>query len=386
MQAIKRFMQQESSAALLLFGCAVLAFLLSNSPWQMHYLAWLQSPIQLHIRDWSFTFNLRLIINEGLMTAFFLVVGLEIKYELLAGALNTRAKAILPGIAAIGGMLIPAAIFIACTHGSNTLLRGWAIPTATDIAFSLGIMNLLGRHVNASLKIFLTTLAIFDDLAAITIIAIFYTSQLAWLYLSLGMVCVLLLYLAARKHIQALIIYCMLGAGLWVCLFKAGIHPTLSGILLAFVLPLHANSPAQRLKQLFHPWVPTLILPLFALANAGVSLSEFDFAAFPFALFWACILGLVIGKPLGVMLATWLAVRCRIGSLPAAVQWHEFFGMAGLCGIGFTVSLFIANLAFEGNAHALNAAKLGVLVGSLSCGLLGYAWLRFSKAMVNPLS
>jgi NhaA family Na+:H+ antiporter len=321
------------------------------------------------------------------MTIFFLVVGLEIKYELLHGALNSLPKALLPGIAALGGMIIPALFYLGFNYHSGLMLRGWAIPVATDIAFTLAVLSLLGSKVTPALKTFLMALAILDDLIAIIIIAIFYTAHIAVIFLALALLCAALLFLLNRCGVMRLLPYCAGGLLLWFCLLKSGIHPTLAGVALAMLVPFSSNkkspvnlllSPLHRLKQRLHPWVALGILPLFAFANAGISFLHLNLAtaSLHLSLIFGALCGLFFGKQLGVFGACRLAVKLRWAALPDRVRWPELYAVAVICGVGFTISIFISALAFGAQPAAyLNSAKIGVLSGSLLSGLAGYLLL-----------
>ena len=370
---LRKFFQLESASACILFACAILALALSNSPWNSYYEALIVKTQILHVT------------NEGLMTIFFLLVGLEIKYELFYGALNSFRKALLPGIAAAGGMLVPAFIYLLINYDHAISLQGWAIPTATDIAFSLGILTLLGSRIPATLKIFLMALAIFDDLAAIVVIAVFYTNNISILFLCLACLCVGILIILNIRKVHQLSVYCLLGAGLWFCLLKAGIHPTLAGGVLAFLIPLRSSStlehsPSYKLKHNLHPWVAFGILPLFAFANAGVSFLTTGFNDLELPVFFGILLGLFLGKPIGIFGFCWLSVKFRLAQLPKHVGWFDLFAISILCGIGFTISLFIGTLAFGDYSMHLNSVKIGVLLGSVLSGIVAYVLLLKGKS------
>lgn len=367
------FFRLESSGAIMLFVCAILALILSNSPLSNHYNAIILETQVLHVT------------NEGFMTIFFLLVGLEIKYELCYGALNSLRKALLPGIAATGGMLVPALIYVSVNYNDAVSLKGWAIPTATDIAFSLGILTLLGSRIPVVLKIFLMALAIFDDLAAIVVIAVFYTDNISVLFLGLACLCVGVLILLNIKKVHQLSFYGLLGAGLWFCLFKSGIHPTLAGCILAFLVPLRSSSvvtqsPAYKLRHFLHPWVAFGILPLFAFANAGVSFLAISFNDLELPVVIGIFLGLVLGKPIGILGFCWLSVKLRLTQLPEKMRWFHLYAISILCGIGFTISLFIGTLAFGDYSSHLSSVKIGVLLGSFLSGLMAYVLLLKSNS------
>lgn len=378
-KAIREFIQQETAAANLLIIAMVLALIVSNSPWGALYDAFFHTALTLSFGDFHVSMNPHFIINDGLMSIFFLVVGLEIKYELCQGSLNTRAKAFLPGFAAIGGMLVPALIYIAFNLKDPDALRGWAIPTATDIAFALGVLSLLRHRAPIQLKAFLTALAIFDDLAAIIIIALFYTSTLSLSHLGLAFMTVLTLALLNLKNVNNVVIYCLLGGLLWACFLNAGVHPTLAGVVLAFLMPL--NHPrddiaaSSKLKHWLHPFVAFFIMPLFAFANAGVSFIHLSPSSINLSIALGIFASLFFGKQIGVFGAAWLAVKLRLAARPDNVSWIQLYGVSLICGIGFTISLFIGALAFDSaNLALIDSVKIGVLSGSLLSGLTGY-WI-----------
>lgn len=386
LKTLKRFIQLESSSACLLLSFTILALLLSNSPWHMVYNKLLNAFIGISILNIPFKTQFLHVINEGLMTLFFLLVGLEVKYELCYGALNSLSKACLPGIAAVGGMLVPAMIYAAINYHHPISLQGWAIPTATDIAFSLGILTLLGSRIPTTLKIFLMALAIFDDLAAIMVIAIFYTDNVSFVFLGWAGVCVGMLIIVNRLKVNKLFVYWALGIALWFCLLKAGIHPTLAGGILAFLIPLHNNhdNPSCRLKHRLHPWVAFGILPLFAFANAGVSFVSISFSELEMPVVLGVFGGLFLGKQIGVFGFCWLAVKYRWAQLPEKVQWRDLYAISILCGIGFTISLFIGTLAFGDYSSHLDSVKIAVLLASFVSAVLGGGLLALKKRIDCP--
>lgn len=362
---LRNFFKLDSASAFILFACAIVALILSNSPWHDYYVTFLVKMQILHLT------------NEGLMTIFFLLVGLEIKYELIYGALNTYRKALLPAIAAFGGMIAPALIYVAINYTNTVSLAGWAIPTATDIAFTLGILTLLGSRIPSSLRIFLMALAIFDDLAAIIVIAIFYTDNISIFYLALALLCIGVLIILNRRKVTQLTLYWVLGIVLWFCLFKAGIHPTLAGGVLAFLIPLRASSviepsPACRLKHCLHPWVAFGILPLFAFVNAGIPFLTNSFNDLEIPVVMGIFLGLFLGKQIGVFGFCWLFIKFRLAQLPESFRWSDLYALSILCGIGFTISLFIGTLAFGDYSMHLNSVKIGVLLASVLSGIVAY--------------
>ncbi|MBS0358547.1 MAG: Na+/H+ antiporter NhaA [Proteobacteria bacterium] len=389
LKTIKNFINLETSSSKLLLLMTILALVLSNSPGYTYYEMLFHTPLSFRIGTMEFQSDLLFWVNEVFMTVFFLVVGLEIKYELLEGALNSLQEAFLPGIAAIGGMIIPAIIYLYFNAHNTDQIRGWAIPTATDIAFSLSILSLLGKKIPASLKPFLMALAIFDDLAAIIVIAIFYTSSLSLLFLGLSLVFLCLLLIFNLIGIYRIFPYIIASICLWVCLLKSGIHPTIAGVILAFSIPLYhqsnsQHSPLQKLKTNLHPWVAFGVLPLFAFANAGVSFIHLTKANIQLSITFGILFGLFLGKQLGVFCASWIAVQLRIAKLPIHIKWLDIYGVAILCGIGFTISIFIGDLAFgTGLSSSLDSVKIGVLLGSLVSGIFGYLLLAFLHRSKN---
>lgn len=366
MNNIKKFFQQESSSAYVLMFSAVLALFLSNSPWHGAYTTILNIPMLLHMT------------NEGLMALFFLLVGLEIKYELLFGVLNTKAKAMLPAMAAAGGMVVPAAMYILFNLHHPVLIQGWAIPTATDIAFSLGVLSLLGKRIPTSFKVFLMALAIFDDLAAIIVIAVFYTATISWSYLALALGGILLLWFFNKKNILSIFPYLIVGVFLWYFLLHSGVHSTLAGVITALFIPAKKSSESavMRLKHTLHPFVAFGILPLFAFMNAGVSVTQISFVDIQWTLVLGILLGLFVGKQIGVFGFCWLSCKVFHFSLPDKMNWKNLYAMSILCGIGFTISLFIGTLAFGVDVSRLDSVKIGVIVGSLVSGVVGYMLMR----------
>lgn len=385
-RSIREFIRLEASAGIVLFVAAVLALVIDNSPIAHFYQAMLAKPLSLSFHFAVLTKPLILWVNEGLMMIFFLLVGLEIKREMFEGELNSKAKAMLPAIAAVGGMLVPALCYVVFNYNDSLALRGWAIPTATDIAFSLGILALLGSRVPPSLKVFLTALAIFDDIGGIVIIAAFYTSTISWVLLLLALGCCLVLFILNRMRVMRFWPYVLVGLLLWVCVLKSGVHATLAGIVIAFAIPLRdkkqsspAASPLRRLEHGLHPWVAFLILPVFAFCNAGVSFSGMHFSDLLAPIPLGIIAGLFVGKQIGIGLATWLAVKFKAARLPHASTWRGIYGVSMIAGVGFTMSLFIGTLAFGGMPmEYLTQVRIGVLCGSFISGIFGYLLLRVS--------
>ncbi len=372
---MRRFLDSEASAGIILMGVTVIALVLANSPLSGAYFGILKSYIVgLSVLHW---------INDALMALFFLLVGLEIKREMLDGQLSTWPRRILPGIAALGGMVVPALVYLAVTWNEPGLRPGWAIPTATDIAFALGVLAVLGSRVPASLKIFLTALAIIDDLGAIIIIALFYTSNLSLTMLGAAALCLIVLMIFNRLNVTRLLPYLLVGAVLWFFVLKSGIHATLAGVALALTIPLQPNpkktraedSPLHRLEHALHAPVAYAIIPIFGLANAGVSLSGLSFETLLSPLPLGIALGLFIGKQVGVYAFTWAALHFRLADVPAGATRLQCYGVALLCGIGFTMSLFIGALAFPTQPELGDATKIGVLMGSVISALAGYVLL-----------
>jgi NhaA family Na+:H+ antiporter len=380
---ISRFLRLESASGLLLMGAAVLALLLDNSPLAWLYDGLLEVPMSVRIGALKLDKPLLLWINDGLMAVFFLLVGLEIKREVLKGELSSRATAALPALAAVGGMVAPALVFLAVNQDMPDNLRGWAIPAATDIAFALGILKLAGPRVPLSIKVFLTALAIIDDLGAIVIIAIFYTSQLSITSLGLAVLFAVGLFALNRLGVVRYTPYVLLGIALWVCVLKSGVHATLAGVVMALAIPLRSSgendSPLERMEHALHPWVAFLVMPVFAFANAGVSLAGLTLGDLFAPLSLGIAAGLIVGKQAGVFFMTWLAVVSGIAKRPAQASWAQVYGASLLAGVGFTMSLFIGSLAFEGPEYA-SAVRVGVLSGSFVCGLLGYIVMRYAPA------
>ena len=378
--AFQQFIESEASGGLVLMAAAAIGMAVANSALAGTYTALLHTKVAgLDVLDW---------INDALMTLFFLLVGLEIKREILVGELDSWPRRALPFIAALGGMIAPALIFLAINWQTPDTRRGWAIPTATDIAFSLGVLSLFGSRISSSLKVFLTSLAIIDDLGAILIIAVFYASDLSAFAIALAAFIAAVLFGLNWLGVRRLGAYLSLGAALWACMLFSGIHATMAGVVLAMAIPLgkpevesenHDAGILYRLEGALAPWVAFLVLPLFGFANAGVSLSGLrpDMPLAPLAL--GIVLGLFLGKQIGIMASIALANRVGMVHLPADASWREIYGVAILCGVGFTMSLFIGLLAFDEEQH-IAAAKFAVLIGSLLSALLGAAVLLWPRA------
>ena len=378
----KRFLKLESASGIILILAALLAMGLANSALAQHYQSFLNTEVQVRIAALDINKPLLLWINDGFMAIFFLLVGLEVKREMLEGALSSRVQATFPAIAAVGGMLAPALIYSLFNYGDQATRAGWAIPAATDIAFALGVMALLGKRVPTSLKVFLLALAIMDDLGVIIIIALFYPQQLSLTALAIGVVATLTLLWMNRRGEDRIGLYMLVGLVLWVAVLKSGVHATLAGVVVGFMIPLNGKryaSPLKHLEHVLHPWSAFLILPLFAFANAGVSLEGIYFSALLNPLPMGIILGLFVGKPLGIFTISWLAVKSGIAQLPQGVNFRQIFAVSILCGIGFTMSMFIASLAFEhGGLDYGSYSRLGILAGSTLAAVIGYIALRIS--------
>lgn len=381
-QQFRAFMKMEASGGLVLVCAAGLALIVANSPLGPIYLEFLTIPGSVQVGALEVSKPLLLWVNDLWMAIFFFLVGLEIKREVLEGQLSTRANLMLPLIAAVGGMAAPALIYVAINWHDPVNLNGWAIPAATDIAFALGVLALLGSRAPISLKVLLTAIAILDDLGAIIVIAIFYTANLS--LLSLGLAAIVGLGLVALNlfrvtHVAA---YLILGTILWLCVLKSGVHATLAGVFTALTIPLKVrdeggHSLLKHLEHQLHPWVAFLILPTFAFANAGVSFEGIGFRSLLEPVTLGIILGLVVGKQIGVFLPLWLMIKSGLAPMPANANYMQLYGMSLLCGIGFTMSLFIGGLAFELSDFEA-PVRLGVLSGSLICAILGYSMLRFA--------
>ena len=378
-KALREFLESEASGGLILMAAAAAALAVANSALAPAYFGALEAKLgPLSLLHW---------INDALMALFFLLVGLEIKRELIGGELSTWRKRLLPGIAAASGMAVPAMVFVAFNRGDPEMLRGWAIPAATDIAFALGVLALLGPRVPASLKLFLTTVAIVDDLGAVLIIALFYTADLALTWLGFGATILLALFALNRAGVTRLWPYLLLGIVLWVCFLRSGVHATVAGVALAMALPLRAEpgpSPLHRLEHAINPWIAFLVVPIFGFANAGVSLSGLGWAALAAPLPLGIAAGLFLGKQAGVFAAVWAATRLRLAEPPAGASVGQIYGVALLCGVGFTMSLFIGLLAFP-DAPLLQAeVKIGVLLGSIMSAITGAAVLaRYPARKAN---
>lgn len=359
---LKQFLRLESLSGIILFIAAIIAICWANSSFRYLYVA--------------FTHNTFLFwINEGLMALFFLVVGLELKRSYLEGKFLSIQQIILPLVAAVGGMIVPVMIYIFFNYHDIETLKGWAIPVATDIAFALGVLSLFGTRVPIQLKLFLLALAIFDDIGAIIIIAIWFTHDISYVALMFSLFLLAILYLFNQLAIHRLSLYLLIGIALWYALLKTGVHPTIGGFLLALAIPYHdgesEKSPLHRLEEGLHPWVAYVIVPLFALANAGFSFARFSYEIMRSSIVLGTAIGLFIGKQIGVFGASWLFIRIKFAQLPENTTWLGLYGVALLCGIGFTMSLFLGTLSFQNESLHLAEVRLGVIIGTILSGILG---------------
>jgi len=376
--AMRNFLRLEAAGGIILAGAALLALILANSPLSHLYGAFLDIPGAVILGDLEIRKPMLLWLNDLWMAVFFFLVGLEIKRELVEGELSDLRAAALPIIAAIGGMILPALIYASLNWADGVDIRGWAIPAATDIAFALGVMSLLGSRVPLVLKVLLTAIAIIDDLGAIVIIAVFYTADLHVGVLGMAGAATVVLIGLNLAGVRSIVPYAVVGAVMWVCVLKSGVHATLAGVITALAIPLSekdGHSPARFLEHVLHPWVAFLILPAFAFANAGISFAGIGFAALLDRVTLGIALGLVVGKALGIWGSIRLAVAIGAARMPEGVTERQIWGLAVLCGIGFTMSLFIGGLAFDDQAHAV-AVRLGVLTGSVVAAVTGYMLLR----------
>ena len=384
MKPLHDFIRLEAAGGLVLMIAAVLALIVANSPLATIYTALLNLPIEVRVGTFGIAKPLLLWINEGLMAVFFFLVGMEFKREVMEGHLSSPQRASLPAFAAVGGMLVPAAIYTAFNRGDPVAMRGWAIPASTDIAFALGVLSLLGRRVPTGLKAFLLSVAIFDDLGAILVIALFYTAELSRLALMVAALLILGLAGLNRLGVTRPAAYVLLGLALWMAVVKSGVHATLAGVMLAMFIPLRGREPGQKsllhhLEHALHPWVAFGVLPVFAFANAGVSFRGLSLAEVLHPVPLGIATGLFFGNLIGVSALCWIGVRLRLASLPEGVAWRHIPGIALLCGIGFTMSLFIASLAFEQSGiDYLGLERLGILLGTLTSAVFGYLVLRLS--------
>lgn len=386
---LSNFFKLESASGIILMVVGLLAVLIANTPLQPYYALLLDTPVEVRIGIFEVAKPLLLWINDGLMAIFFFLVGLELKRELLEGELADKRNVILPGVGAIGGMLVPAIIYAYFNFSDSTAMKGWAIPTATDIAFALGVLFLLGSRVPTSIKIFLTSVAIFDDIGAIVIIAFFYTAKISLVALAVVALCISILALLNKRNTESMSVYLMVGLVMWVAMLKSGVHATLTGVVLAMFIPMKSEanshySPLKNLEHDLHSVVAFFILPVFAFANAGVSFSGVGIEQFLHNVPLGIALGLFIGKQVGVFGLCWVALQLKVARLPKGMSWSSLYGTSALCGIGFTMSLFIGSLAFdETGVNLLFDERIGILLGSLVSGIVGYVVLRASLPSTN---
>lgn len=385
----KTFLRHDSAGGVLLVFMTMVAMVLANSPYVGFYENFLATPVQARIGNLDIAKPLLLWINDGLMAVFFFMIGLEIKREVLTGSLSSPSQVVLPGIPAIAGIAAPALVYI-CFNGQDAVaIEGWAIPSATDIAFALGVFTLFGSRLPLSLKLFLLSVAIFDDIGAIMIIALFYSSDLSTLSLIVASSALLLLFAFNRLSVRSQAAYIMVGMVVWVAVLKSGVHATLAGFAIAWFIPLklkNKNGQAMlpHLEHSLHPWVSFAILPLFAFANAGISLTGVSLEALLNPVSLGIAAGLFIGKQVGIFGACWLAIKLGLARLPESATWMQFYAVTIVCGIGFTMSLFIGSLAFEAQgAEYMIDVKLGVLIGSLLSAVAGSILISWSQTSKN---
>ncbi len=383
---MKDFLQLESASGILLMVAAMLAMIAANSPAADMYAYFIDTPVEIRIGALQIAKPLLLWVNDGLMAIFFFLVGLELKREFLEGELSRPANIMLPALGAVGGMAVPVAIFVWFNYGDTAAMQGWAIPAATDIAFALGILMLLGSRVPVSLKVFLVSLAIFDDLGAIVIIAVFYSSDLSVNALVFGGLCLVLLGVMNWRGVATVSPYVVVGIIMWIAVLKSGVHATLAGVALAAFIPMRdpddpAHSPLKNLEHDLHSVVAFGVLPLFAFVNAGISLQGIGLSSLLHPVPMGIALGLFAGKQLGIFLLCYLAIKTGLARLPDGANWGSLYGVSILCGVGFTMSLFVGSLAFENvtfDASAVFDERLGIIVGSLLSGILGYVVLHWA--------
>ncbi|WDE13586.1 Na+/H+ antiporter NhaA [Thalassomonas haliotis] len=382
---IQSFLKKEEASGIILMFAAVFAMILANSPLASWYDLLLDVPVVVAVGSFEIAKPLLLWINDGLMALFFFLVGLELKREFLEGDLSQPGQVALPAIGAVGGMLVPALFYVGLNYDNADALSGWAIPTATDIAFALGILAMVGSKVPLQLKVFLTSLAIFDDLGAIIIIALFYTDQLSMLSLIVAAVVISILFGLNKRGVTSTASYIFFGIVLWIAVLKSGVHATLAGVVLAFFIPIKGKddepSPLKSLEHNLHSMVAFIILPIFAFANAGIDFAGVGLQEVAAPVPLGIILGLVVGKQLGVFGLCFVAIKLGFARLPANVNWQLLYGASLLCGVGFTMSLFIGSLAFEqGTGNLLFQDRLGIVIGSLISGILGYVIIKHAVA------
>ena len=377
------FLKLESASGILLMIAALLALIVANSPLDQYYAIFLNVPVEVRVGELEIAKPLLLWVNDGLMAIFFFMIGLELKREIMEGELNRAANVLLPAIGAVGGVLGPVAIFSFLNWGDADAMKGWAIPAATDIAFALGLLMLLGSRVPPALKVFLVSLAIFDDLAAIVIIALFYTSELSTRALLTTLVCLIVLTIMKNRGVSSVSPYLWVGLIMWVSVLKSGVHATLAGVALAGFIPLSVpdepgRSPLRELEHDLHTLVAFAVLPIFAFVNAGISFRGVALSDLVHPVPLGIAAGLFVGKQLGIFGFCWLAIKSGVARMPAGTNWASLYGVSILCGVGFTMSLFVGSLAFESTASDVREMydeRLGILLGSAVSGVIGYALL-----------
>lgn len=388
-QYIKYFMKLEAASGVLLLAFAALAILLANTPLSHFYFNFLDLPVVIQIGAFSINKPLLMWVNDGFMAVFFILVGLEVKRELLVGAISSYQRAIFPAMGALGGMVVPALVYWFINRDFPDFQQGWAIPMATDIAFALGVLALLGKRVPFALKIFLLALAIIDDLGAIVVIALFFSHDLSTTALITAAISIVVLIGMNIRNVGSISAYMVVGTVLWASVLKSGVHATLAGVIIGFCVPLKARRGAKPLHDLEHalaPWCSFFILPFFAFSNAGVSLTGMGLETLTSPLTLGVALGLLLGKPIGVFLFSYLSVKFKLAKLPQGINFKQIFAVAVLCGIGFTMSMFLAGLAFggEGGSETTAFARLGILIGSGLSAVIGYLLLKmFTSAPVE---
>jgi len=389
LDAWRDFVRLEAAGGIVLIGAAGIAMIVANSPLAPQYAALIDLPVEIRVGGFELAKPLLSWINDGLMAVFFLLVGLELKRELVEGALSERSRIALPALGAVGGMLAPALLYVAVNRGDRVALDGWATPAATDIAFALAVLSLFGSRVPATMRVFLVSVAIFDDVGAVAIIALFYTTGLSWTALGIALLCIPLLLILNRRGVLEKAPYLVIGTVMWVALVKSGVHATLAGVVLAMFIPIREQrngvSPLHDLEHDLHTAVAFLVLPVFAFANAGIPFAGLSLEAVWHPVPVGIVAGLFIGKQLGVFLFCWLAVRLGLAGRPEGLTWLQLYGASVLCGIGFTMSLFIGSLAFDRTSvPPLFDERIGIVVGSLLSGVLGTLVLRFALPPVEP--
>lgn len=389
---IASFFKLESAGGLMLILAAVLAMILANSPLDHVYHWMLSMPVEVRVGPLEIAKPLILWINDGLMAIFFFLIGLELKREMLEGELSDKRNIILPGVGAIGGMAVPALIYLYFNYKDPVAVQGWAIPAATDIAFALGVLALLGSKVPTSIKIFLTSLAIFDDIGAIVIIAFFYTAKISALSLIIVALCIPVLAYLNRQNVTSKSPYILIGVIMWIAMLKSGVHATLAGVLLAMFIPLNSKSqpgysPLKSMEHDLHTIVAFFVLPVFAFANAGISILGVTSEQLLHSVPVGIGLGLFVGKQVGIFGLCWLFIKMKVTKLPDGMSWMSLYGTSAICGIGFTMSLFVGSLAFESaGVNEVFDERLGIILGSLASGVLGYFVLLASLKKPKPTS